>query len=51
MTLFIKPQNGEELRNANVIIGYLDGMAIIENEYGKRFLWSVNRSKCRSVHM
>ena len=37
MTLFIKPQNGGELRNANVIIGYLDGMAIIENEYGKRF--------------
>lgn len=37
MTLFIKPQNGEELRNANVIIGYLDGRAIIENEYGKRF--------------
>ena len=37
MTLFIKPQNGEELRNANVIIEYLDGMAIIENEYGKRF--------------
>ena len=37
MTLFKKPKNGEELRNTNVIIGYLDGMAIIENEYGKRF--------------
>ena len=37
MTLFKKPKNGEELRNTNVIIGYLGGMAIIENEYGKRF--------------
>ena len=37
MTLFKKPKNGEELRNPNVIIGYLGGMAIIENEYGKRF--------------
>lgn len=51
MTLFKKPKNGEELRNTNVIIGYLGGMAIIENEYGKRFLWNVSRNRCRLEHM
>ena len=47
MTLFKKPKNGEELRNPNVIIGYLGGMAIIEND----FLWNVSRNRCRLEHM
>lgn len=40
MTLFIKPQNGEELRNANVIIGYLDGMgySVLSGEHGLKIL-------------
>lgn len=51
MTLFKKPKNGEELRNPNVIIGYLGGMAIIENEYGKRFFVECEPEQMRLEHM
>lgn len=37
MTVFVKPEDGDSLRNDNVVVGYYKNYAIVRNEYNQYF--------------
>lgn len=37
MTVFVKPEDGDSIRNDNVVVGYYKNYAIVRNEYNQYF--------------
>lgn len=46
MTYFVLPQDGQEVRGDNLVIGYYNGKAIIKNE--DNFLFFIECEECHA---